>query len=220
MAEQYTHTLIAVPKDFIPASEQVGQFISAMLDMRVVPGMPEVSMYIPSGKSQERPNPFGAGVIIVEAPGRGKTITVESVADEIRGLHDYRVWVTGVGHPKTPPVPIDFAKPYAVTVGINVSSTLRITSDRHDLTGPAGWDGLYRHPFTGKSLTGQFHNPRDGSVIKVPKAGAARFWIEFELGKFLFPEINGSNLDLLNPAVAAAAEEAFGIQFVQGCYWG
>ena len=57
-------------------------------------------------------------------------------------------------------------------------------------------------------------------VIKVPGAGCARFWIEFALGKFLFPEIQGDNLELLNPAIAGEAEQIFGAEFVQGCHWG
>jgi hypothetical protein len=66
---------------------------------------------------------------------------------------------------------------------------------------------------------GYFHNPHTMEIIKVPQAGCSRFWIQFELGKFLCPAVNNS-LELLNPAIVKEAKNVFGIEFVQGCYWG
>jgi hypothetical protein len=35
-----------------------------------------------------------------------------------------------------------------------------------------------------------------------------------------FPEFKKIGLELLKPEIVAEAENAFGIKFVQGCYWG
>ena len=64
-----------------------------------------------------------------------------------------------------------------------------------------------------------FHNPTTLEAIEVPGAGCARFWIDFEFGNELFPEV-GANLDLLNPTIIDVAIEVFGTRFVQGCQWG
>jgi hypothetical protein len=63
---------------------------------------------------------------------------------------------------------------------------------------------------------GIFSNPWTGSAIEVAGAGCARFWIEFEFGKFVLPRIE-DRLDLLSPAVVNLAEDCFKSGFIQGC---
>jgi hypothetical protein len=56
-------------------------------------------------------------------------------------------------------------------------------------------------------------------VIEVPNAGSARFWIEFEFGKFIYPKIE-KRLEILSPLLVETAEECFQAEFVQGCrFW-
>lgn len=64
---------------------------------------------------------------------------------------------------------------------------------------------------------GFVRNPRAGAIMEVPKAGCARFWIAFEFGKFLTPQMRDT-LDLLAPCIVKSAQEYFGVSFVQGCY--
>jgi hypothetical protein len=78
----------------------------------------------------------------------------------------------------------------------------------------------YNTPCLEPPNVGYFTDIHTFKPIEVPEGGYARFWIQFELGKFLFPEIRNGNLDLLNPLVVAEAEKVFGIEFVQGCHWG
>ena len=66
---------------------------------------------------------------------------------------------------------------------------------------------------------GVFPNPWTGGVIEVADAGCARFWIEFEFGKFIYPKIT-DNLEVINPKIVSAGEECFGTKFAQGCrFW-
>jgi hypothetical protein len=64
-----------------------------------------------------------------------------------------------------------------------------------------------------------FRHPRRDLEFTIPKAGCARFWIEFRFGKWLYPRVRES-LDLIHPDILAKAEEAFRTGFAQGCLWG
>ena len=63
---------------------------------------------------------------------------------------------------------------------------------------------------------GTFRNPWTNDQIRVEHAGCARFWIEFELGKFIAPIIRES-FELLEPRIVKAAEESFEVSFAQAC---
>jgi hypothetical protein len=63
---------------------------------------------------------------------------------------------------------------------------------------------------------GIFRNPKTGAAIEVQNAACARFWIEFQFGKWLFPKI-GDSLDLLRPSILAVASDIFRTSLAQGC---
>jgi hypothetical protein len=66
---------------------------------------------------------------------------------------------------------------------------------------------------------GVFPNPWTKEVIEVPNAGRARFWIEFEFARFLYPRPE-RNFDILSPSIVERAEACFETRFAQGCrYW-
>ncbi|HWB10570.1 MAG TPA: hypothetical protein VG826_15175 [Pirellulales bacterium] len=219
MAEHYTHTLIAKPKDFVPSANQVQQFISDMVTKGVVPLPVKITGRTATGETRTMPNPFGGKPVVHEIQIPVKIDGLDRIFSAVAHLSDYNVMVSGFGQPQLPPVPIEFSDAYGVSLSCRVSSTLRSTSNLHDES-----SGIPL-PFFGKPCDigfdmGFFTNPHTGETIKVPDAGCARLWIEVELGKFLFPQITNDNLALLNPAIVADACRAFGIEFVQGCFWG
>ena len=59
-AEQYSHTLIATPREARPSAVQVQSFLSTMIARKVVPGKPSITLRVPTGKTREYPfvNPF------------------------------------------------------------------------------------------------------------------------------------------------------------------
>ncbi len=66
---------------------------------------------------------------------------------------------------------------------------------------------------------GIFPNPWTGEAVEVPHAGCARFWIEFEFGKLIYPKV-GKNFEFLSSSIVAEAEQCFRTKFVQGCrFW-
>jgi hypothetical protein len=100
-----------------------------------------------------------------------------------------------------------------------VSSELRSTSDTYNgFDPPLVETPAFGTPCRPEITRGFFSNLHRGTVVEVADGGSARFWIEFELGKFLFPLLE-DNLDLLEPAIVQAAQQVFGIEFVQGCHW-
>lgn len=141
------------------------------------------------------------------------------IANAIESLEDYELQVAGMGRPKLPPLTINFTEPHHVGVTCRVYSKCRSTSN--PLEEPSSGEKIIRYGKICSELQtdGLFTNPHNGENFKIPDAGCARSWIEFELGKFLLPEFTKNNLELLNPFIVAEAERIFGINLVQGCYW-
>ena len=71
---------------------------------------------------------------------------------------------------------------------------------------------VFGEPCELKVPSGLFSHPWTGQMIQVPNAGCARFWIEFEFGKFLVPQMADS-LELLNPSIPQKTEECFQTRF-------
>ena len=220
MSLYYTHTLITIPKDFIPSAMQVSEFLRRLTEMGVVPKPISLSGMAPTGKTRTIPNSFGAGPLVHEIRGPIKIETIDDIAGAVAGLSEYGVGIEGTGRPELQPLPMDFSDDYTVTVRCQVSSILRSTSDPHDDFGDAPKAVPYGERCPEGQSSGLFVNPHTVAEIEIRDAGCARFWIEFELGKNLFPLIENDNLQLLNPAIVTEASRVFKQQFVQGCYWG
>jgi hypothetical protein len=220
MGEQYSHTLIARDKAFVPSTAKVGEFLSVVVGLGVVPAKPSIVLRIPSGRTRQLFNPFTGKKIVFDLKDQKKLRSLGQFRKVAAALADYDVVVSGEGKPKLAPVPIDFRKPYFVGVTCFVSSRPRSTSDYHGESGAKKHVLPYRELCTRSVKTGVFSNPHNLEIIEVPHAGSARFWVQFELGKFLVPKIADGNLELLNPRIMEAAAQTFGVRFVQGCYWG
>jgi hypothetical protein len=219
MAEQYSQTLISTPKDFVPSPVKVREFLSAMVALEVVPGTTTVLLVTPSGKTREYPNPFGGKPITVEIANRKELENLSQIDEALASLQDYRLTIAGQGRPSTPPLPIVFDEPYCIDITCHVASKTRCTSNLHQESGKNLDVAAYGEPCPSDAKLGLFSNLNNLQVIEVPNAGCARFWIEFQLGKFLFPKVE-TNLELLHPAIVRMANQTFGVTFAQGCHWG
>lgn len=221
-AEQYSHTLIAVPSDSRPSAAQVQSFLAAMIAQEVVPGSPTITLRVPTGKLREYPfvNPFTGQNLKVEIRDQKVLQSLDEVASAVGALRDYELEVAGVGEPRLAPLLVNFEKPYHLGVTCVVRSRPRSTSDLHEKSGGKSKAIPYGEVCAEVPDRGYFTNPYTSEVIEVSGAGCASFWIQFELGKFMFPEFTGDGLELLNPQIVAEAKGAFQMEFVQGCYWG
>jgi hypothetical protein len=101
-----------------------------------------------------------------------------------------------------------------------LSSVLRSMSDLHEESGGPPGVPDFGDKCADSPQRGFFTNPHTMQLIKVPKAGCARFWVEFDLGNSVFPPMDDERLDILDPEVVREAENIFGRRFVQGCQWG
>jgi hypothetical protein len=221
MSEQYAQTLIPLDKGFVPSSEMVGDFLSSIINMGVVPPPVFITIRTPTWKTREVPNPFTGGKVAIPIKDHHKFENFGQFKTAAERLPDYEIEVSGMGIPVIPPVPIQFAEPYAAEVTCIVSSRLRSTSDYHETESESKSSIIpYGQPSDVADASGVFCHPETLEVIEVPGAGCARFWVEFRLGKFLFPKLVGGNLQILHPAITAEAERIFAQCFVQSCCWG
>lgn len=217
---QYSQTLISRDKESVPVAASVREFLVAIVKLGVVPGELSIVLRKPNGKTREYPSPIPGRTMIIELKDREQVGSLADIEPATAGLLDYEVEISGEGQPACPPIPIDFTEPYCIGVTVFVSSTLRSTSNFHEECGANREVPFFGERCEDPASMGVFNHPESLELIEIPEAGAARFWIQFELGKFLFPEIKAGNLALLNPDVVKLAESIFGIRFVQGCFWG
>jgi hypothetical protein len=222
MGEQYSHTLIAVSREFVPAGLQIQSFLTTIISDGVIPENPTITLRILTGKFREYPhkNPFTGENIKIEIKDLQKLESLEKIPEMVEPLRDFEVAMESLGRPKMPPLEIKFNEPYHLCVTCRVYSKCRSTSDPHEEAPDYKSIIPYGKVCTQFQDVGTFANPHTLDSIVVPHAGCARFWIEFELGKFLCPEFATNSLELLNPHIVSNAEKIFGTKFVQGCCWG
>ena len=215
---EYTHTMIPDRVDFAPDPTQVGAFIASLVSIGAAPLRPAITVLKHSGEVRSFVNPFTG---MTEMRGRRKAENVaelSGVPAALAGLDDYTVIVTGKGPPKLPAFGFGFNGEYDFLVHCCLRAEVVSTSDRHDEFPSKRQVEFFGRPCSSENRLGIFHNPNTGEVIEVPNAGCARYWIEFEYGKMLFPPIKDS-LEIIEPSIVHAAEKDFGSRFVQGCHW-
>jgi hypothetical protein len=230
--EQYIHTLIAADSHYVPASTQVAEFfdsLATVFSFRVIRnkrGQPGLRVVKPGGRSRTWTNTFTGETstypvddnIMIEAAG--------DIPPLIEGLEKYRVRESGEWSPSAAPLTLlktdktPFKGNLSCDVSCDISPAPVSTSAWDCEAGPNLRNvPLFGSPWDGESTTGVFPNPWTGEVIEVPSAASARFWIEFEFGKLIYPPIE-KTLDLLSPPLVQRAEECFATGFVQGCrFW-
>jgi hypothetical protein len=140
--------------------------------------------------------------------------SISEIAERLLGLDDYDVMVSGQGPAKVPPFKLyattDSESEFKGTYSYEVRCRLRAEAVSTCEEPPFG------SPCSSQRQNGIFRHPNTGATIEVPSAACARFWIEFQFGKWLLPKIDRS-LNLLEPSILASAIEHFGAGFVEGC---
>lgn len=211
---EYSHTLIPGQVDFAPNPGQVAAFLESLVSMGAAPLEPDIVVSKLSGKVRSVTNPFTLQTETFPMRQSERVQELSAVAGALTGLDDYNVTLAGTGPPALPPLEFDFMGVYGFLVHCCLRDEVVSTSDSHDEHPTES----FGRPCSSRSPRGVFHHPDTLEVIEVPGAGCARFWIEFEFGKMLFPRIQ-DRLDVIEPSIVHAAEREFAIEFVQGCHW-
>jgi hypothetical protein len=230
--EQYIHTLIPVDSEFVPESAQVASFfgkLGSQFNFSPISGQPFLPGLVvakPSGRLRWATNSMTGEKIAVPALDRLNLERFEDIPASIEGFGHYTVtqsgqWV-GKNRPlvllKTDGVP--YEEHYICTVRCELRPEAVSTSAWDVEAGPNKRDvPAFGSACTNGVRNGIFPNPWTGDVIEVADAGCARFWIELEFGKFIYPQVTDS-LDLISPAILLGVEQCFRTKFAQGCrFW-
>jgi hypothetical protein len=152
---------------------------------------------------------------------RQKFSRFESISEAtgaLNKLDNYCVGMWGEGPPNHPPFTVYSFKDrmreeveFKGKYGYHVDCTLREVT-----VAWAGWG--FGEPCSPACGPGFFQNPRTTAMIEVANAACTRFWIEFVVGKFLWPKIEDS-FELLDPSILAVATEQFGTEFAQAGHY-
>ena len=227
--EQYIHTLIPVDSQFSPSSGQVASFY-LRLESRFKfsrrtyhRGLPDLIVLKPSGKLRWGTNPMTGEKISIPAQDRLNLEEFEDIPAAIEGCTHYTVAQSGQWTGEDRPINL-LGTDGALYEGFYICTVA--CEHRSEPVSTSAWDveagsntrdvPLFGSPCNNATGEGIFPNPWTGEAIEVADAGCARFWIEFEFGRFIYPKVAGS-YDVMSPAIVQDIERCFGTEFVQGC---
>ena len=208
--EQYVHCLIPLEPEFAPAPEQVVSFLDGLSAMEAAPVDSTMVVMKPSGRVRYGTDPLTGEKKISPAQDRTVIGTSADLAHNIEELSEYSVALDGQGPPTVSPFPVyanstKFTEKYSLIVRCCLKSKAVLMSAPYENDSSANFGNAV------------FYHPRSGKTIEIRGTGRARFWVEFEFGKWLLPRIEDS-LHILEPAIPALAQKSFGIEFTQGFY--
>lgn len=215
---EYSHTLIPDSVEFVPDPKQVESFLTSLVAIGAAPLQPALRFSKPSGEVRTGINPFTRQPMTLRSYKWQTLKDRTELSGALRGLDDYMVTVEGKGPPHLPAFTFDFAGSYDFLVRCRLQPEIVSTSDPHDEIFEKHNVELFGEPCRPTDRLGIFQNPDTLKIIEVPNAGCARYYIEFEFGKMLFPRIE-DRLDIIEPRIVEVAEKDFGIKFVEGCHW-
>jgi hypothetical protein len=223
--EQYAHLLLSADPDFVPDPAQVTAFFNLILNsfgFRLVvkpPFEPGIVVLKASDKVRKGTDPMTGEVITI--PMRDRLVLRDSA--EILSSIQYAEWTVGAsGKWVLGRTPIELrasdGRPFESECSCLVSCNQRpnpvCTGDWWGEFHGGMPEFIFGDPNSPIQATGVFTQPWTGERVEVSDAGSARFWIEFEFGKWLLPEMADS-FDVLRPALVSAVQDCFGARFVQ-----
>jgi hypothetical protein len=228
MGMSYSHLLIPGRAAYAPRPGQIADFFAALIEIGAAPENPKLWAWAdfesPTYAKRKGWKKFQT-LRVGELTAVTYTATFKDVAGLREALHalqdldEYNVSMFGSGPSKLSLFPaytfvdgkrVPYDGPWHLEARCRLEPDI-VSTSRNCSPAPLG------NPCNPTQRTGSFRNPETGEAIRVPNAGRARFWIEFNLGKWLFPEIKDNNLDLLPASIVQAAQKAFAVRFAQGC---
>jgi hypothetical protein len=230
--EQYIHTLIASDSEYFPNPIQVAEFFDALarpFSFRIIREgrwQPGLRVMKPGGRTRTGTNAFTGETFTIPVLDRIMIESTNEIPPLIESLDEYQVGASGEWSQGTAPLVLlnTDTTPFSENPICDVICNIRpgpVSTSAWDLEAGTNVRNVpqFGSPWNGESTIGIFPNPWTGEVIEVPNAAAARFWIEFEFGKFIYPKIEKS-LDVFSPPLVRMAEECFQTNLVQGCrFW-
>jgi hypothetical protein len=205
MSLQYVHLLIADRVDFTPQPEQVVEFLENLKKLESAPTGATLRVGKLSGQFRKGFSALTGEMISVPKREYVSLGSISEIPAQLSGLGDYDVVTSGQGPAKFPPF-----KLYTITAPAGLQ-TGRGSPIEPEFTQRYGYE--VRCCLRSEAV---FHPPLSGLTVERPNTACARFWIEFQFGKWLVPKIDDS-LNVLSTSLLAKAIECFGTGFAQGC---
>ncbi len=214
MCKQYSHLLIPA-RDFAPHPKRAADFLERLITLNSAPLGATLRVGKLSGTFRAGLDPLTGEKIFIPKRDFAALESISEIESQVAGLEDYDVLMSGQGPAKIAPFTLytvsgsaesEFKGAYAYEVSCHLRAEVVSTCETPPLDRPG----------TSGQRNGIFRHPQTGGTIEVTNAACARFWIEFQFGKWLSPKIDRS-LDLLRPSILASAVDVFGTGFAQGC---
>jgi len=215
---EYTHILIPNQPEFIPGPDQVNTFYESLRSIGAAPLEPSITVAKPTGQVRAGINPFNGDTFLLHVRTKSSLRTFAELSHELVGLQDFNVCVFGAGPPRVPALEFKFVGTYEFSVNCCLRTQIVSLSESHDEAPTYKKVVPFGQACSSNDRLGVFYNPDTLNRIEVAGAGCARFWVEFEFGKSLFPKIV-DRLDLIEPSIVTVVENSFAMTFVQGCNW-
>jgi hypothetical protein len=225
--EQYAHLLISADPEFIPDPVHVAAFFDLVqrdFGFRYVKSPKEWMPGILAQNSEERVmkslDPYTGEERLLTVPKWFELEQTAGILPFITGKAKYGVRVSGKWLPTDVPLEVVLCDgtPFEQDLICFVSCAQRAkpvcTGDWWGEKRNGACEFGFDDPDSPLQSTGIFTHPCTGKRLEAPDAGSAKYWIEFEFGKWLVPKMADS-FDVLQPAFVDAVQKCFGARFVQ-----
>ena len=218
MSAYYSHLLIPERPEFVPTPTQIAEFFNGLVKLNSGPLEPTLRIAVSSGKVRTGINPQTGETLSIPIRDFASLGSTAEIQERLTGLDNYDLSMDGQGPAKLPPFPLYATDPpgkaeFTGTYSYGVRCSLRPTVVSTCEEPPFG------KPCLPTAASGIFFHPVTGAKVEVPNAACGRFWITFQVGKLLAPQL-GDDLNVLEPSILRSATKHFGINFAQGCMYG
>ena len=213
--EQYAHTLIPKESQFAPQPEQIIGFLDTLLALGAAPLDSRISLAKLSGRGRCFTDPLTGAKKSFPAYDWALLERTSDLRPLVETLQDYSVALDGRGPPKVPPFQVYAnGQHFTESYGFIVRCCLR--KKPVSMSEPGVREGIqFGFPCDAGNKALLLSYPPSRKVFRRASTGCARFWIEFEFGRWLLPRIDGF-LEILDPSIVIAAEKHFRLAFEQG----
>ena len=242
MSEYYQHLLVSNSKESCPECGSIAGFIQCLIEGRFIGEEFDLEFgKVEKGERRVRSilNPFTGDSVKALGPSRSysKPIAISDarrISDVVGSTVEFDLSISANGIPPRRPLVVGYPhedgwqpmdEPYYHQVLCRARSHLVGLSQlrsEEDLDKPLDPSELPERTFdedcSSENSEGIFVHPELG-VKRIPNAGCGIFWIEFNFGKFVYPQHLNGRIDVLDEDVLGLAKSNLDTDFIQACRW-
>jgi hypothetical protein len=242
MSEYYTHLLVPLSPEYRPEPDAVAVFGQGIINNGNIASPFTISFSrVTKGEPRVRKmrNARTGETINIRGPSRRidppqTLLNPSQIIEHAAAQREYDIGISGEGVPSNLPFAVGYVedetwKPMVDAYNLEIRCRVRdnivrlyLLESEDDLHQPPDFTKIgprFDEDCSVDEREGIFVHPESGA-IRIPNAGCATFWIEFKLGKFIFPRLRNGGVNVLDESIVTLARKAFNCDFVQACDWG